>query len=64
MKEVKFLLICFLSSFYTSGWWLYLTINSNLLGIPVISTIILVILAAIYLNRNWNRDKKEKIFYP
>lgn len=62
MKEVKFLLICFLSSFYTSGWWLCFAVNRNLLGIPVISTIFLVILATVYLHSNWN--KKEKIFYP
>lgn len=55
MREVKFLITCITSAVYASSWWFVFTVKMELMALPIISSVILLLLAIEYVRRNWNR---------
>ena len=55
MKEIKFLLILLSVAAYTSVWWIALMFKSEpALAVAIISSIVILILAGIYIENHWS----------
>lgn len=54
MKEIKFLLTSLGGAAYASTWWLVLTINIKFIPLAVIISLLLAIMAGIYIVNRWS----------